>query len=69
MAAVGVAGKGEFYAELRSTIKRVWIMGEQNVWHVAADERLDADEARLAVSSRLCARRLFPETDDTIIRQ
>src|SRR5437879_7638160 len=42
LAAVGVAGERKLDAQLRGTIKTIWIVRKKNIGHVAADERLDA---------------------------
>ena len=49
LAAVRVAGKGKLDAKFGSAIKRIGIVGEENVGHVAAHERLDTREKLLSL--------------------
>src|SRR5713101_2374730 len=52
LSAVGVASEGKFDAEFGGSIESIGIVREENVGHVAADQRLDESESLLALAAR-----------------
>src|SRR5260370_39239921 len=50
LSAVGVTGEGKLDAEFGGAIERIRIMREQNVRHIAADERLDIRKGLLSLA-------------------
>jgi hypothetical protein len=50
LSAVGVTGEGKLDAELGSAIKGIGIVREENVGHIAPDERFDAGERLLSLA-------------------
>ena len=51
LSTVGVTGKGKFDAEFGGAIERVWIVREENVGHIAADERLHTGKGLLPLAA------------------
>src|SRR5713101_4431214 len=63
LSAMGVAGERKFDAEFGGAIESIGIVREENVRHVAADQRLDESESLLALAAR-SAFALVSEADE-----